>query len=148
MAAHPRPTMGLYDRPFWEHVAAADLRLQRCRSCAAFRYPPGPVCPQCLSPEHDWTALSGTGVVLGWARFHRQYFDELPPPYTVVAVETAEGPVLVGNYLTTTERAPACGDQVHVVYEDVGAAPENWKIPQWQPTEEQHDNARENLSDI
>ena len=43
------------------------------------------------------TALSGRGRLLSWTVFHRQYFPAAAVPYIVVAVETEEGPILVGN---------------------------------------------------
>jgi uncharacterized OB-fold protein len=81
--------------------------------------------------------LTGKGTVLGWTIFHRPYFPELPVPYTVVAVETDEGPILVGNYVNAGDRRAACGDRVRITYEDVAGAAGSWKIHQWEPDEEQ-----------
>jgi uncharacterized OB-fold protein len=134
MLRRPEPRRGIYDAEFWEFVQREELRIQRCSACAALRYPPAPVCPQCLSPECEWTPLSGKGTVLAWTTFHRQYFPELPVPYTVVAVETAEGPIVIGNYVNSGGRRAACGDEVRLVFEDVEGELENWKIHQWEPT--------------
>jgi uncharacterized protein len=91
----PAPRRGIYERPFWEYVQREQLRLQRCAGCGQFWYPPGPACPRCLSADWSWEALSGRGSLLSWATFHRQYFESMPPPYTVVAAETEEGPILI-----------------------------------------------------
>jgi uncharacterized OB-fold protein len=140
MLSRPEPRRGVYEIPFWEYVDREDLRLQRCVPCADLRFPPAPVCPKCLSDEYEWAPLSGGGAVLGWTVFHRQYFAELPVPYTVVAVETDDGPILVGDYVDAGERKVAVGDRVRLTYEDVAGERANWKIYQWQPAEEMHDH--------
>ncbi|MEU0987451.1 OB-fold domain-containing protein [Streptomyces sp. NPDC005953] len=93
----PAPPSGRYDAPYWRYAAEGELRLQRCGGCGQFRYPPGPVCPDCLAEEASWERLSGTGTLLAWTVFHRQYFPWIPAPYLVGAVRTTEGPILIGN---------------------------------------------------
>jgi uncharacterized OB-fold protein len=95
MTIHPVPRQGIYERPFWDFVAARALHLQRCGDCRQMWYPPGPACPRCLSPSWEWTAVSGSGRLLSWTTFHRQYFPTLPTPYTIVAAALAEGPILI-----------------------------------------------------
>jgi uncharacterized OB-fold protein len=133
----PTPVRGIYDDRFWGFVQDEELRMQQCDACGELRFPPAPVCPRCLSPECTWTPLSGKGAVLGWTVFHRQYFPELPVPYTVIAVETDEGPIVMGNWVNAGERRPALGDRVRLTYEDVAGEAGNWKIHQWEPDEEQ-----------
>jgi hypothetical protein len=133
----PEPLRGLYFDPFWEFVEHEDLRLQKCDACGEMRFPPAAVCPQCLSPSSTWTPLSGRGAVLAWAVFHRQYFPELPVPYTVLAVQAEEGPILVGNYVNAGDRRPAIGAPVRLTYEDVAGESGRRKIHQWEPDEEQ-----------
>jgi uncharacterized OB-fold protein len=134
----PEHRKGVYELPFWEHVAREDLRLQRCVPCGDLRFPPAAVCPACLSDAYEWAPLGGGGTVLAWTVFHRQYFDALPVPYTVVAVQTDEGPVLVGNWMS--DRRAAVGDRVRLVYEHVSGDPDDWTIYQWKPLEEGHDH--------
>jgi hypothetical protein len=93
----PRPLPGRDDEEFWAHLAAGEIRIQRCQDCGQWRYPPSPVCARCLSVAVQWQPVTGTGELLGWATFHRRYFSELDPPYTVVAVALAEGPVMCGD---------------------------------------------------
>ena len=107
MTIRPTPRRGVYERPFWNFVQQEQLRLQRCTGCGQFWYPPGPACPRCLSSDWTWEALSGRGSLLSWATFHRQYFASMPPPYTVVAAELAEGPILI----TDIEAPP---EQLHI----------------------------------
>jgi uncharacterized OB-fold protein len=135
MLSRPSPRRGVYEDPFWEHVQRQDLRLQRCDVCGRFRFPPAPVCPECLADAFDWAPLSGAGTVLAATVFHRRYFPQLPVPYTVVAVEIREGPILIGNYVNAGGPA-ACGDPVRLTYEEVAGEPDDWTIYQWEPEEE------------
>jgi uncharacterized OB-fold protein len=130
----PEPRKNVYEAPFWEFVQRHELRLQRCAECGAFRYPPGPACAGCLGQEWEWVALSGAARLVSWVVFHRQYFPELPVPYYVAAVETAEGPILIANLVNLGEREPRLEMPVRVVYETArNAAGERWEIYQWEP---------------
>lgn len=135
----PAPRPGHYDEPYWRYAAAGELRLQRCAACGHMRYPPGPVCPECLAPEHTWDPLSGTGRLLAWTVFHRPYFPEIPVPYVVAAVRVPEGPVLLGNLLGTD--VPVHDMPLRAVHEDATAADgTTFRLCQWipdpSPTEE------------
>jgi Predicted nucleic-acid-binding protein containing a Zn-ribbon len=77
--ANAERVLTLYDLPMWEAVERGKMALQKCAACSAFRYPPGPACPQCLSLDHVWEEISGRGRILSWVVFHRQYFDDFPP---------------------------------------------------------------------
>lgn len=140
LLVRPEPRRGLYEEPFWDHIQRHELRLQKCASCGAHRYPPSAVCPRCLSPDCEWDALSGYGCVVSWVVFRRQYFPELPTPYTVVAVEMAEGPILLANLVNAGERAPWIDMPVRICFETaVNAAGEGWEIYQFEPAPEDGD---------
>ncbi|HEX8968154.1 MAG TPA: OB-fold domain-containing protein [Chloroflexota bacterium] len=130
----PEPRKNVYEAPFWEFVQQHELRLQRCSECNTYRYPPGPACFRCLSEDSKWVPLSGSGRLLSWVVFHRQYFPELPIPYYVAAVETKEGPILIANLLNLGERQPRLDMPVRVVYETTATSDGGtWEIFQWQP---------------
>jgi uncharacterized protein len=130
----PEPRKNVYEAPFWAFVQRHELRLQRCAECGALRYPPGPACSRCLSQEWEWTRLSGSGRLVSWVVFHRQYFRELPVPYHVAAVETAEGPILIANLVNLGGRPPRLNMPLKIVYETaLNAAGEVWEIYQWAP---------------
>jgi uncharacterized protein len=133
MLVRPLPRRHGDEVQFWEHVQAQELRLQRCRDCAYVRYPPAPVCPSCLSESAEWARMSGEGTLLSWVVFHRRYFPELPPPYTVAAVQLTEGPILIANLLDVDERPPVLGMPVSVTFEEVADADGDgrWWIYQW-----------------
>ncbi len=93
----PPPVMGLYDAPMWGSIHARKMTLQKCCSCASFRYPPGPTCGECLSMQYEWTTIKGGGEIWSWVVFHRSYLPAYPAPYNVIAVKLEEGPMLISN---------------------------------------------------
>ena len=87
--------MDPYAEQFWTFTEQQELRLQRCGECGRFRWPPGPVCDQCLSEDYAWEEVSGRGRLLSWVIYRRRYFPEYPAPHTVLMVELDEGPLFV-----------------------------------------------------
>lgn len=104
LPTRPRRKLGRYDTAMWEFVDCGELRLQQCRQCDYIRYPPGPGCPVCLSAEAAWVPVSGRGRVLSWATFHREYFPDMPVPYTVVVATLDEGPMLITDFAAIPDR--------------------------------------------
>jgi uncharacterized protein len=111
---------GLYDQPMWDSFQRRSMALQRCSRCGTFRYPPGPACPACLSPEHEWTPISGKGEIVSWAIFHRKYLPDYPPPYNVISVKLAEGPLMISNLEGKTPSGSWIGAPVELVYAELG----------------------------
>jgi uncharacterized OB-fold protein len=95
--ANSQRILAFYDLPMWDSMEREKMALPRCSHCERFRYPPGPICAHCSSMEYEWTEISGEGHILSWVVFHRQYFEDHPPPYNVIAVRLAEGPIIVSN---------------------------------------------------
>lgn len=92
-----QPVMALTDLPLWQSIKDGALALEFCDSCGTCRYPPAPVCHNCLSFESEWRPVAGTGTIVSWVVFHRKYFDDFPPPYNAVSVRLDEGPIIVTN---------------------------------------------------
>ncbi len=114
--ANSKPVMGLHDIPMWDSIQREQLELQCCDACAAFRYPPAPVCPECLSEQASWKAVSGRGSILSWVVFHRKYFDDHPPPYNSVAVRLEEGPIVVSQLHGPQPEGSWIGQPVRLSY--------------------------------
>lgn len=115
--AYDRAVMSIYDRPMWESIRARNWSLQCCDECGHFRYPPAPNCPRCLSLQYEWKPLSGPGKILSWVIFHREYLAEYKPPYNVVAVQLAEGPIVLSNLAGPEPGGSWIDQQVKICYE-------------------------------
>jgi hypothetical protein len=126
--------------PFWEGTRQGELRMQRCSSCARFRFPPRPMCPWCHSTESEWPALSGRGTVWSFVVSHPPLlpaYAELAP-YNTVVVALDEDPALrlVGNLVagpgaTINSVDPATieiGAPVQVVFDRVS---DEFVLPRW-----------------
>jgi uncharacterized OB-fold protein len=116
----PLPRLDTVNRPFWTATADGKFMLQFCKNCGATRYPPGPICPKCLSSNQDWKPASGRGTLESWVDFHRAYWDGFKGdlPYRVCLVRLEEGPVVVSNLIDKTDNL-RMGQPVKVVFEKV-----------------------------
>lgn len=119
-----RPTVNDVNRPFWEACARGELRLQRCGSCGRLRYPAAIVCPECLSAEAEWQAVSGRGKVFSFVVFHRAYHPawEGRVPYNVALIELDEGPILLSNVVGVDNARLAVGLDVRIAFERLDEA--------------------------
>ena len=127
MAAHPR-FYSPYDEVLWKSIAEGALRLQRCSDCGTYRYPPGACCPKCLSIDATWEKVSGSGRVLSWMTYHKQYLPAYPAPTTIVAAELEEGPILITNIDHGETASLSIDRPVRIIY---GDHPDGYRIPRF-----------------
>jgi uncharacterized protein len=115
----PLPKIDTLSKPFWDAAKSGKLVVQHCTACNDMHFPPGPVCPKCLSTAQEWREVSGRGKLEGWVDFHRAYWDGFKDslPYRCCLVQLDEGPVLVSNLVGDGE--PAYGTPVKVVFDAV-----------------------------
>lgn len=85
--------------PYWDGLAAGELRLQCCDHDNTFRFPESPVCPACLSANFTWRPASGQATLWSWILMHQQYFGAYADerPYVIAFVELAEGPLMIST---------------------------------------------------
>jgi uncharacterized protein len=97
--AHPLvPVPTPETQPYWDGVAAHELRLPRCGSCGEAFFPPSPVCPSCTSRDVRWFTASGDATLYSYVihqRPHRLW--KADGPMSVALVSLAEGPMLVST---------------------------------------------------
>jgi uncharacterized OB-fold protein len=104
--------------PYWEGARQGELRAQRCKACGHLRWPPATHCPRCLSPDHEWTKLSGRGKVFSWIIVHKSQHPAFwGDPFNVAIVELDEGPRLHSNLVEIEPGKIAIGMPVEVVFE-------------------------------
>jgi uncharacterized OB-fold protein len=118
-ATRPIPTVSAEMRPFYEGAARHELMVQRCRACAALRFPARSLCPGCLSIEADWTPVSGRGEVFSFNVMHQVYHPGFAAdvPYAVVLVRLAEGPKMLSNLVGVAPGEIRIGMPVRVIFE-------------------------------
>jgi uncharacterized OB-fold protein len=121
-ASRPLPdTDDALTAPFWAATRESRLTAQQCTRCAAFRWLPAPICPECLEPGGTCSDLAGTGTVWSYAVYHRAMhpgFADLVP-YTVALVELDEGIRMVGTLRDDLTREMEIGERVTAAYETV-----------------------------
>lgn len=87
--------------PFWAALAEGRLLIARCTTCGTCLFPPIPGCPRCGSGSVAQIEASGVGRVYSWVTIHvalhPAFADEVP--YTIVAVDLAEGARMLGRLL-------------------------------------------------
>lgn len=108
---------------FWEGCRRRCLLIQQCDACAAYRFPPTPLCPQCLSSLTRWREDPGLGEVQTFCVYHSElagpaWRDALP--YVVVVVRLDHtGVHMLSNLVGTPPDSAAIGMLVQVVFEPV-----------------------------
>ena len=92
MTDKPLPTPDRDSAPYWDGVAAGELRLQRCTDCGAWRWPARAICNRCRSFAAAWVKASGLGTVVSWIRTHQLFIRsfENDTPYVTVEVQLDE----------------------------------------------------------
>ncbi len=115
--------------PYWEAARRRELRFQRCTNCGAWRFPPGPMCPRCLSFAHEWARASGRARLVSWVVVHPPVLPAWKErvPFPVVLVE---GVRTIGGLLGATA-AELRMDMPMVV--DFAPSPDGDLVPHWRP---------------
>ena len=117
----PLPEISPLTEPFWSAAKARRLVLQRCESCAAYRFPPEVGCFACGSPKAAWSDVSGRATLYSWTVAYPPvlpYFQERLP-WPVAAVELEEGPRMVTNLVDVAVADYRIGMALQVDFEDV-----------------------------
>ena len=130
--AKPIPTPSEDSVPYWEAAKNHELKLQQCRACPAFRFPPAEVCSECTCDEYDWKPVSGKGRVFSFVIYHRAYHpgfkEELP--YVVAVIELDEGPRMLSNVTGCKPEEVRCDMPVEVAFEDIT---DEMTLPKFRP---------------
>ena len=115
----PLPPVTKRTAPFWEGTKQGELRLQMCNECGHRWYPHSTHCPNCLSRNYEWNAVSGRGKVWSWVVFHQRYFKafEEDLPYNVTFIELEEGVMMMSRLEGIEDDQIACDMPVKVAFE-------------------------------
>ena len=127
MIAKPLPRPDRDSKPYWDALAAGELRIQRCTACGTLRWPARAICNKCRSFDHDWALMSGRGTIKSWIRphqrFHPAFTDDLP--YVTLLVELAEqADIQIIGAFADRDDEPATGRAVRAVFRgDIDSGP-------------------------
>jgi uncharacterized protein len=126
------PQIDDVNRPYWHGAKEGELRLQRCMTCRQLRYPISTVCPNCLSTEYEWEAVSGRGKVYTFGVFRHPYNDSWSDrvPYAVAIVELEEGPFVISDLVDVSVERVRVGMPVRVHFD---AATPDVAVPRFGP---------------
>ena len=87
----PRPVPIDVTRPFWDGLAADEIRLQRCRDCGSWVFYPRPRCTTCLSDALDWQTVSGRATVYSFTiarqATHPAFAAQVPQLLAIVELD-------------------------------------------------------------
>lgn len=109
--------------PFWAAAGERRLAMQRCDGCGYVRWPPAPLCPECLRPGGTWSDLDGRGEIWSVAVYEHAFHPSLRAavPYACALVELDAGPRMISRVVGVDPDAVAIGLRVAVVFEEAGA---------------------------
>lgn len=115
----PAPAMDRDSRPWWEALARHELVVQRCTSCAAWRFPPRAICNRCASFDWSWEPAAGRGEIVSWIVNHHSFGPAFESPYVVVTVRLAEQHdlLMIGSFRGDPDSL-AVGMAVSAVFDD------------------------------
>lgn len=134
MTTTPPPTVDRDSRPWWEALARHEFVLQRCDSCAVWRWPARAICNGCGSFDWSWQRPSGQATVASWIVTRHAFLPGFEAPYVVLTARLAEQPDLLipGGY-----HGPPDGTGLHiggpltVGYHDVTTDDGPWTLLRW-----------------
>jgi hypothetical protein len=128
------PDASEVDRPYWEGLAAGELRVQQCGSCGTFIWAPRVLCPSCHDEDLRWPAVEPRGTVYSWTRtwqpFHPSLSGHLPFVVVLAEIPSAGGRRLLGALAEGDRDDVAVGRAVEAVIEPPEG--DGWPVLRWQ----------------
>jgi hypothetical protein len=119
---------------FWEGCRRQRLLIQQCDSCKAFRFPPSPLCPHCLSALATWQEDPGRGEIQTYCIYHSELAGpawRTALPYIVAVIRLHHSGVnMLSNLMCNDHTLVRIGLPVQVTFEAVS---ENITLPKFVP---------------
>lgn len=115
--SRPSPVPDFVSGPFFEGLAAGELRVQRCTACGALQI--GELaCNACHATSLEWIRANGKGAIHSFVVMHSDFHPAftLNLPYNVATVELDEGPRLYANITGIADGDLRVGMRVTVGY--------------------------------
>lgn len=117
----PLPEIDEHNKEYWEGCKRRELLLQRCKDCGTLRFPPRPMCPECMSFNREMIKASGKGKVASWCVAHPPVLTafESIAPYAMVLIELEEGLHILSQMVDVKNDEIEAWMPVEVVFDDV-----------------------------
>ena len=119
---------------FWEGCRRRRLLIQQCDDCQAFRFPPSPMCPQCLSSMATWREDPGQGEVVTFCVYHSELAGpgwRSKLPYVVAVIDLSQSGVkMLANLIVADPHLVCIGLKVRLGFETID---DRITLPQFHP---------------
>jgi len=131
-AAKPIPEVTDDLAPFFAAAREGRLVVERCKRCGRRRFPPRPICSECLGRDAEWVSSSGRGKVVSFNVMHQVYHPGFAAevPYAVVLVELEDGGRMLSNVVDCPLDRLTIGLDVEVTFERVS---DEITLPKFRP---------------
>jgi len=131
-AAKPIPEVTDDLAPFFAAAREGRLVVERCKRCDRRRFPPRPICSECLGRDAEWVSSSGRGKVVSFNVMHQVYHPGFAAevPYAVVLVELEDGGRMLSNVVDCPLDRLTIGLDVEVTFERVS---DEITLPKFRP---------------
>jgi uncharacterized protein len=92
------PAVAPEEVPFWDGLAAGQLRVPWCATCDSHVWRPRSHCVRCYQPVSQWRTLPGTGEIYSFSVVHRSdgAFVDVAP-YVIAWVVLDGGPTILAD---------------------------------------------------
>jgi uncharacterized protein len=96
------PPVSDHTQPFWDGVAAGELRLPRCSACQSWQWYPLSGTPHCGGATIDWTPVRPLGTIFTFTVVRRPFLPgasktDVPIVSIIVELDDSPGLRLVGR---------------------------------------------------
>jgi uncharacterized OB-fold protein len=106
--------------PFWEGIAAGELRLPRCSRCQRWQWYPDDAGPDCEGATYEWVSVGGGGTVHTMVRVNRSFLPGVrAAPYVVGLVELDDAPGIRLVSFLADDADIGIGDRVVAEFRDI-----------------------------
>ncbi len=106
---------------FWEACRRQRLVVQQCAACQRYRFPPSPICPDCLSPRATWREDGGQGEIETFCVYHSELAGpawQAELPYVVAVIRLRQTGVQILSQIQCDDPCDiSIGQPVHVIFE-------------------------------
>jgi uncharacterized protein len=113
---HPSELSG----PHWQGARDHRLMVQHCGACAAYVFPPSPVCTHCFSTDLAWEQSSGRGRIYSYTIIHRAPAPSFEVPYCAAIITLEEGWNMISNIVGSPMEVIMVGLPVRVAFMVIG----------------------------